>query len=291
MRIVFLVLRLACSSNVSTIGAMTRLDGFVKTWPKHLMHEGQFTDTGFVRAQLDGLLSWWATAGVDGAVSEDSVDWLRPPPPRAAPQERAAPPQGAARPKGGAAPPMPAAVWPDNMADFRAWLAQAPDLPEGRWPGRRFLPIGPDAAPRLMIVLAAPEADDAPVEAQHMRLLDAMLRAAGLGLDDCHIATLSLTAPPGGRLEADVIAPLLRRMRHHIGLVAPQRLMLVGDQTNRAFAPTNGMENNENLPFVNHMGGIVPCISILHPRLIVGQPSAKAEVWKSLRSLFGGREL
>jgi len=260
------------------------------------MREGQFTDTGFVRTQLDGLLSWWATAGVDGAVSEDSFNWLRPPPraQRPSPAGGASSQQGARR--ADAASPSPAAAgstnaWPDTMADFRAWLAQAGDVPEARWPGRRFLPTGPDASPRLMIVLAAPEADDAPMDARAMRLLANMLRAVGLGLDECHIATLSLTTPPGGMLEADVVAPLLRRMRHHIGLVAPQGLMLVGDQTNRAFAPTNSMENKDNLPFVNHMGGTVSCISILHPRLLLGQPSAKAGVWKSLRSLFGGRKL
>lgn len=259
------------------------------------MREGLLTDTGFVRTQLDGLLSWWATAGVDGAVGEAGVNWLQPPPPRA-PRPVAAPthtpmPVEAAAPRAAAATPPAAPVWPASFEAFHAWLAGAEDLPECRWPGRRFLPVGPAERPRLMIVLPAPEAQtapDAPLGAEAMGLLGNMMRAIGLSLADCHIAPLSLIAPPGGIVDADLIAPLLRRMRHHIGLVAPQALLLVGDQTNRAFAPTTDGGAGENLPFVNHVTGNVPCASILHPRLILEQPSAKAGAWRSLRALIRG---
>ncbi|MGE4429898.1 MAG: uracil-DNA glycosylase [Sphingobium sp.] len=254
------------------------------------------TDTGVVRAQLDGLLSWWATAGVDGVVADESCNWLKPPPPRA-PRADFLPARGDAREaaQGNAATPptpaKPAQSWPDTLDAFQACLAGADDLPECRWPGRRFLPTGPAQRPRLMIVLPAPDADagpDAPMGAAAMRLLGNMLRAVDLDLADCHLASLSLIAPPGGMIDSDLIAPLLRRMRHHIGLVAPQALLLAGDQTNRAFAPITDGDKAKNLPFVNHDTGNVPCASLLHPRLILEQPSAKAGAWKALRALIRG---
>lgn len=252
------------------------------------MREGILTDTGYVRAQLDGLLSWWATAGVDGVVAEEGVNWLKPPPPRPSRPVPMAAPANAAGPAPAA---KPAQIWPETFDAFHAWLAGADDLPEGRWPGRRVLPTGPAGQPRLMIVLPAPEADaapDAPMGAEAMRLLGNMMRAIGLALPDCHISSLSLIAPPGGMVDSDLIAPLLRRMRHHIGLVAPQALLLIGDQTNRAFAPITDSGHGENLPFVNYITGNVPCVSILHPRLILEQPSAKAGAWRSLRALIRG---
>ena len=265
---------------------MTRLDAFVKTWPSIVMQDRQFTNTAFVREQLDGLLGWWSTAGVDCVVGEESFNWLRPPP---APAARIATTASVAA---AAAPPAPGPGWPDSMEAFATYLAHNRDLPESRWPGPRFLPTGPVEKPRLMVILPAPDAqresDALPMGARAMRLLENMLRAAGLSLADCHIATLSLTAPPGGILHAELIAPLLRRMHHHIGLVAPQALLLVGDQTNRAFAPTNDVDENSNLPFLRHTDGIIACTSILHPRLILEQPPAKAGAWKSLRRLFGG---
>jgi len=256
------------------------------------MLDGQFNDAGLVRERLDGLIGWWATAGVDCVVGEESVNWLKPPAPRPPRLDIAASTPGvatAARPAQATAP-----LWPDTIDAFLAYLAQARDLPESRWPGQPFLPRGVTHAPRLMILLPAPEShgteEGAPMPAPAMHLLSNMLRAVGLSLEECHLATLSLTAPPGGLLDADIIAPLLRRMRHHIGLVAPKALLLVGDQTNRAFAPTSDLDGGNNLPFVNHGGGTVACASILHPRLILEQPSAKAGAWKSLRNLFGGQK-
>jgi len=235
---------------------------------------------------IASLMAWWSLAGVEDAVAEESVDWLRP--------------RALARP---ASAPRPAAPeFPGRLADFHAWLASATDLTEARWPGRRILPGGPEE-PRLMLVLPAPDstvaadgpaaatpeaAPPAPLEPAAMRLIDHMLGAIGLTLDQCYIATLSLVPPPGRQLDPADSEALARRMRHHIGLVKPRSLLLLGDQTSRALAPTDGMANDESLLFINQSGSKVPSSSVIHPRLMLGQPSAKAGAWQALRQLVKG---
>lgn len=235
-------------------------------------------DIGSMRAQADGLLAWWALAGVDTAVDEENVDWLRPRPAR----RREAPVQRA--------PASAGTGYPDSFAAFRDYLATSPDLPECGWPGERILPTG-SQAPKLMIVLPAPDAareGEAPLGADAMTLLGNMMRAIGLDLDECHIACLSLIAPPGGMIPPEMTAALARRMRHHIALVAPRALLMAGDQTSRALAPTDMAGAPKNLLSVNHQGGMVAGAAILHPRLMLGQPSAKAEAWRALRYLAKG---
>lgn len=143
-----------------------------------------------------------------------------------------------------------------------------------------------------MIITHAPDAGShnhgAPFDAEGMRLLGRMTRAIGLDVADCYRASLSLVAPAGGMLDPLVLEALLMRMRHHIGLVAPTALLLVGDQVNRALVPTDTLDVTKNLPFVNHLGGIVPTAAITHPRLMLAQPMAKAGAWRALRDLVKG---
>ncbi len=227
------------------------------------------------KAHWQGLLSWWALAGVDCAVAEAPVNWLKPKPSASVP--RAAGPATSA--------------FPDALDAFHDWLANASDLPEAGWPGPRIMPAGP-SGPRLMIVLHAPDSSamqpGCALAPEGMALLKRMMQAIGLDLSDCYVASLSLVAPAGGMLDGAAAEALTARMRHHIGLVAPQALLLLGDQVNRALCPTDGLDPSRNLLFVNHSDGIVPAGAIAHPRLLLGQPLAKAGAWRILRELVKG---
>lgn len=237
---------------------------------------GELPDiTSPITAHVDGLLAWWALSGVDSAVGEQPVNWLRP---------TVAP--GAQPPAANASVPATTAAdaLPDTLTAFHEYLASAPDLAEASWPGARVLPIGPQA-PRLMIVLPSPDAPDAHLQPEAMKLLENMMRAIGLKLSDCYLASLSLIQPTFGTIDPPLLDPLAHRMRHHIALVQPQALLLLGDQTNRALGPTNGSSDEGNLPFVNHVAGKIAAASIIHPRLMLAQPAAKAQAWQSLRRL------
>lgn len=228
---------------------------------------------------VDALMSWWTLAGVDTAVGEAPVNWLRPKP---SPRRMSASPAAASAPE--AARP----VLPDTLDSFHAWLATAADLPEAAWSDRRVLPVGP-ATPRLMIVTDLPEMDDMHAGAlftgDQGRLLDAMLRAMGLARDAVHIASLAITRPPGGLVEERTEAALADRMRHHIRLVAPATVLLLGERTGRALQATDGAARPAGLSPLNHAGGTVPSIATFHPRLLLRQPLAKAECWRALQLL------
>lgn len=227
------------------------------------------------RAQLDGLMAWWTLAGVDSPVSENSVNWLKP---KRTPSPMALAP---ASPTG----------FPHTLDAFHDFLAHAADLPEAGWPGHRVLPAG-SRAPRLMILTHAPDpkADGTgtPFDQQGMTLLSRMIRAIGLAPADCYWASLSLIAPASGMIDPPTLERLIARMRHHVGLVAPTSLLLVGDQVNRVLGPTDTLDVTKNLPFVNHSGGIVTAAAVAHPRLMLAQPMAKAGAWQALRDLVKG---
>ncbi|MEC3949388.1 uracil-DNA glycosylase family protein [Sphingobium sp. HWE2-09] len=227
-------------------------------------------------ANADAYLAWWQLAGVDCAIGEQPVNWLRTAatrPPASAP----------------AAAPAPAIEKPRTLESFLAWLADDPSQPERRWVGAHIAPVGPAHAP-LMVVSDLPD----PADLGEGRLLadragllfDAMLRAIGLDRGAIHLASLFTARPPGGMVEAADLDAAATRMRTHIALAQPRRLLLLGDRTIRALMPTDGASPPNSLRQFNHDGGTVPAVATFHPRLLLTQPAAKAECWRTLQSLI-----
>ena len=226
-------------------------------------------------ATADAYLAWWQLAGVDCAIGEAPVNWLRP---------------VAARPATSAtATPTPVVEKPRTLESFLAWLATDPSQPERRWVGAQIAPVG-KAQATLMVVTDLPD----PADLNEGRLLadragllfDAMLRAIGLDRSAIHLASLFTARPPGGMVEAADLAHAADRMRTHVALAQPRRLLLLGDRTIRALMPTDGESPASSLRQFNHDGGIVPAVATFHPRLLLTQPTAKAECWRTLQSLI-----
>lgn len=232
-------------------------------------------------AAADAYLAWWALAGVDCAVAEQPGSWLRvadgPRAPFPAPADMGTP---AARDK------------PATLDLFRASLATDAQ-PEARWPGPLILPQGGTDAP-LMVVVDMPDPADMTAGAlladgpEHRAglLFDAMLCAIGLARGDIHLASLFLARPPGGMVEATDLTAAVDRMRVHVALARPRRLLLLGDRTGRALLPANDAGGAQGLRIFNHDGGTVPAVATFHPRLLLTQPAAKAECWRSLQCLI-----
>jgi DNA polymerase len=87
-------------------------------------------------------------------------------------------------------------------------------------------------------------------------------------------------------VEASDLAHVADRIRLHVHLAAPRRLLLLGDRTARALLPTDGADRSAGLRPFSHDGGTVPAIATFHPRLLLSQPAAKAECWRALQSLI-----
>ncbi|HEX7781340.1 MAG TPA: uracil-DNA glycosylase family protein [Sphingobium sp.] len=220
-------------------------------------------------------MAWWARAGVDHAVSEMPMNWLRP---------VVAP----ATPRPDREHPQPRAL-PDTLDSFHLWLANDDMVHEGGWSTHRILPTGVrDAA--LMVICDLPDPGDAEAGAllsgEAGQLFDAMLAAIGLARPQIYLASLSVTRAPGGLLHDRDMETLAARMRHQIGLAAPRRILLLGDKTNRALLAAGLPSRPAGLQTVNHPGGTVPAIASRHPRSLLRFPEEKANSWRALQYLI-----
>ncbi|HEX7741135.1 MAG TPA: uracil-DNA glycosylase family protein, partial [Sphingobium sp.] len=205
------------------------------------------------------------------------VDWLRPTSAASSTPAAGLPSNSQLAPK------------PTTIESFRTWLTEDAQQPERRWPGSPILPEGMVGA-RLMVITDMPDPADMPAGAlltdRAGRLFDAMLAAIGMKRSDIYLASMFLVRPPGGMVEAADLTVAADRMRSHVALAVPARLLLLGDRTIRAFLPVQDNGGSDDLHFFNHDNGTVPVRATFHPRLLLGQPAAKAECWRTLQRLI-----
>lgn len=168
----------------------------------------------------------------------------------------------------------------DSVVALDQWLATAVDIPGADW-SARCLPNGPADA-SLMILADVPDAEDVAGGALFSgaagRLLDAMLSAIGRSRHDVRIASIALTRPVAGRIDGTETASLTAIARHHVTLVRPRHLLLLGQQASQLFAV-------ENQPDVNQDGTTMVTLALHHPRLLLERPMLKRQAWDVLKTL------
>lgn len=242
----------------------------------------------FDTAPLDGalaasILDWWHDAGVDLLVEEEARDWSAPEPvriPRIMPGQMPA----AAVPTA-----APVASLPDTLDAFLTWrLSDA--APEASWDGISLTATGPaDAA--LMVLVDCPDRDDG--EAGQIlsgapgRLFDRMLAAMGQSRETVHIASVCARRPIAGRTPAGLEARLAEIALHHVGLVAPRGLLLLGNAASRAVLGTELTDARGHSHVIDHKSGKSTGVATFHPRFLIEKPMAKAESWKDLQRVMG----
>lgn len=247
------------------------------------------------------LLRWWQDAGVDTLVEDAPRDWLasKPLPFRGEVGERSDAGRGAESrtaplPGRSAAVPLPASgereVLPSTLPDLLTWLRESADVPEACWGRTRILPAG-DPASGLMILTDMPEPGDAEagvlMSGELGALFDRMLAAIGRSRSSIWLAPLA-TVRSVGRIPQDAGKRLIEIARHHIGLVAPKRLLIMGDLPNRALIGTDWQARRGSLQTVNLGVVQVPAVATFHPRLLLERPAFKAQAWKDLQLLIEG---
>ena len=253
---------------------------------------------------LESLLAFWTDAGAEGSFMDAPLDRIaegqKPPPKPAAPPPRM--PAPAARP--GSAPIAPEAS--EAAATARQLAAEAQDLGqleaaiaafdgcglkfEGakRAVFARGNPQGP-----LMIIGEAPGADEdaqgAPFVGRAGKLLDRMLKAAGLD-GRVFITNTVYWRPPGNRTpspgEQMACAPFLERA---VALVKPKALLLVGGA-----AAKSVLKKDEGILSLRGRwfewrsedgAQELPALPTLHPAFLLRQPGAKKRAWQDLLTL------
>ncbi|MDO6415134.1 uracil-DNA glycosylase [Sphingomonas sp. BIUV-7] len=222
-------------------------------------------------------LDWWEEAGVDTFVDDAPRDWLAPAAAPAAP----APVRNHPSPSAQAEAP---ATLPADLAAFRRFL-----LADGAVPGPPLarLDATGDPASGTMMILDMPEAGDRAagrlLTGDVGELFDKMLGAMGLSRDIAYLAPLSPARSASGRLTPEAITALGALMRHHIALVRPKRLLLLGDAPARALLGLGCVEARGRTHDVTSEGGPVPAIASFHPRLLIQTPARKKAAWEDLQ--------
>ena len=226
------------------------------------------------RAAAVAALDWWREAGVDTLVDDLPRDWLA----RVAPPERIASPA--------AAPTDAPAALPATLAEFLAWRT-GDAAPEAGWRGVSVAASGPADAAWMILVDCPDQGEDCLLGGKAGRLFDRMLAAMGLTRETVHLAAVCARRPVAGRMPPDVAAALHRLAQHHVGLLAPKRLLLMGDGAARAVLGADVLRARGRLHRVSHDGGETQAVATFHPRLLLDRPAQKAEAWKDLQLLMG----
>ncbi|MFC7537602.1 uracil-DNA glycosylase [Sphingomonas sp. GCM10030256] len=231
------------------------------------------------------LLGWWLEAGVDTAVGEQPRQWLKP----ASPAPTGDVPQAAAgvEPVRASLPPIapPATKPADTLEAFHSWLRESSELPLFRAGAARALPHGPAEA-EIMLVAGVPEREDIgegrPIAGEAWALAERMLSAIAISADQAYVASLSCFPAPGTRMAEADAEHCAETMRHHIALVRPKRLLLLGEGPAKALTGQSLVQARGR---VHRVAG-VPAVVTFHPRMLLGRPSDKAHAWRDLLLLM-----
>ncbi len=219
---------------------------------------------------LQSALEWWQDAGVEALVDEEPRDWLA----RRAPPAEAVPIAGAVA--------APAETLPDTLDAFLAWR-MGDAAPEAGWMTPRVAPTGsPDAEWAIFTDMPEPDDTDTLLTGPSGRLLDRMLAAVGLSRDSVYIASLAVARPLTGRIPSEQQARLIELARHHLSLIGPRKLLILGQATSCVLDETNNAAGFNHIHEVNHSGAKMRVLATYHPRLLIERPAAKSEVWRHL---------
>ncbi len=224
---------------------------------------------------LASALEWWRDAGVETLQEDEARDWLARPAPVQVAQAAVTSPQPE--------------VLPDTLAAFTAWRT-GETVPEAGWLTPKIAPAGPVNAP-LVVLTDMPESDDQDAllgDSPAGKLFSRMLTAAGVARDSVYFVSLAVARPLAGRIPPDQEERLIEITRHHLKLLQPAKLLILGQTASRAVAGTNDGPPANGLVDVNHFGGHTQAVASLHPRFLLDRPAAKSEAWKHLLLLTRG---
>jgi len=223
-------------------------------------------------AEARSALAWWLDAGVDCALQEEPRNWLKPSSPRHATAEVV---------------PQPNLTQPshETLSELQEWLASSAHLPLASASARRILPHGPQNA-AVMLLSDAPALEDytagQPIGGEAWALTRRMLTAIGIDSGDAYSASLSPMHAPGSRLSEQDREDYAEIARRHIRLVAPKRLLLLGDGPSQALL---GKRLVDARGHIHKLEG-VRAVATFHPRHLIKRPLDKSLAWQDLLLLM-----
>lgn len=240
---------------------------------------------------VESLTGWWKLAGVDTAVSDETVNWLadnadEKPVSAVIPVVKAAP-----QPK---VPAAPTIAWPSDIADLKQMVADGAPLPGNCFASVHIPPVGPHNC-EVMVVSDLPDAGDAEaMESQSSDtaiLLRRMLAAMGVDMSLCYRTWLATTTPSTGEVPEDSFGALGDFVRHQMKIIRPKSVIILGSSACRALLDDDLMNARAQTRNINHDGSNMATLTTFHPRTLIARPAMKAQAWKDLQMFAKGSAL
>ncbi|MET3826914.1 DNA polymerase [Sphingomonas sp. PvP055] len=185
---------------------------------------------------------------------------------------------------------------PTDLEAFSTWRGGS-EAPESGWSGSSILATG-NPKSDIMIVTDVPDRDDAEsgtlLSGAAGRLFDRMLAAIGRDRSSVYIAPMCTIRPVAGRIAPEIEQRLGELIRHHVAIVEPKRLFVLGNAPSRALIGADVPRARGRLQWVNVEVGqsgksiAVEAVASFHPRLLLERPAEKARAWKDLQMLIAG---
>jgi DNA polymerase len=236
------------------------------------------------RAAAASLIRWWRDAGVDTLVEDEARAWLA--------AKNHLPAMEKDRYQAAASPVEPLPIreriqeaLPPTLPGLLDWMRESADVPEAKWGRTRVLPAG-EPKSELMILIDAPDAGEL-IAGETGTLFDKMLAAIGRDRSSIWLAPFA-TIRPVGRVSPDALRRLTAIARHHIGLVAPKRLLIMGDTPSRALLGTEVIAVRGQVQTIELDAGTVDAVATHHPRFLHDRQNAKSQAWNDLQLVMKG---
>jgi uracil-DNA glycosylase len=234
-------------------------------------------------------LDWWADAGVDVLVEDEPRVWLaaKDLPAMALPSMSVV-----------ARNPAPTAM-PSELPSFTDWLMQADILAECGPATNRVRPAG-DPTAELMVIIDMPDLGDTTrgmlINGEAGELFDKMVAATHQvdGVErnrsTIYLASLLPGRTPSGTIDEAMLAQAVPIIRHHIGLIRPKKLWLMGQSVSRALLGASAAPGQARLQYVNHEGSNMAAVATHPPRFLLQQPKWKKGAWEDIKTLIKGTD-
>lgn len=236
------------------------------------------------------IVDWWKLAGIEYLVEDNPVHWMAPAP---APTTTDPARPDMIRSAGAQATALVtphSRQWPITLCELESAIASDRLLPGNGYGAKSALPNGP-AKPELMIISDFPEESEISAgKMGELPLLKNMLRAAEIAQPNCYFASLAYTRPTVGALKPQDKAILAAFIHHQIGLVMPQKILLLGSAVAELLLQIDVMQGRGQLLNINHDVGTMAAMATFHPRTLAVQPILKAKCWQDLQMLMRDKD-
>ena len=205
-------------------------------------------------------------------------------------------PFGAVSPLKAVAAYVPASVTAASLPDLKLEIEKFEGCPLKKTAMNLVFADGnPEASVMVIGDVPAEEEDrqGVPFAGAAGLLLDRMLAAIGLDRTSVYLTNLVFWRPPGGRTptEAEIEASL-PFTRQHIALVRPKLIVMMGTLTVRhllhrkeTIARLRGQWCDYTAVGDGETGPAIPCLPMVPPSFLLGQPASKRQAWADLLSL------